>query len=145
MSLIRLLIADTELPWTVGFALPGVADVSLRADFESARRDLLTWSPNLLVTNLRLGAHNGLHLVYLATVTDCATRAIVFSLHDDRSLIREAQGIGAFFEPPDRIVAALPAYISAELPVRDRRSPAQYDRRDSFPGGRRLADAAAIG
>jgi DNA-binding NarL/FixJ family response regulator len=110
--------------------------------FTEARHRLMSDPPALLVTNLRLGAYNGLHLVYLVTANRYPTRTIVYSTHQDLPLIEEAQSIGAFYETSVRLVNALPAYLHAKLPQKDRRSPARIDRRQMFRGGRRAADVA---
>lgn len=116
----------------------GLIDVC--GDFTEARHRLMQVPPQLLVTNLRLGAYNGLHLVYLVAANKYPTRTVVYSSHQDLPLIEEAQSIGAFFEPAQRLAQALPGYIHAALPPRDRRSPTQRDRRRIFRGGRRAAD-----
>jgi DNA-binding NtrC family response regulator len=121
-----------------------LADVSGCADFPTARRKLIEKTPQLLVTNLRLGAYNGLHLVHLAAIRNGATRSIVYSKFPDLPLIEEAQRIGAFFERPERLTTALPSYLTSRLPARDRRSPAQVDRRRAFRGGRRLSDVQCL-
>jgi hypothetical protein len=94
-------------------------------------------SPEFLVTNIRLGANNGLHLVHLASG---ATRCIVYMEPEDPFLLREAQRLGAFVEAPRRLAFSLRAYLSAELPARDRRDPLRVDRRTVARGGRRAAD-----
>jgi DNA-binding NtrC family response regulator len=121
-----------------------LAEVSACEDFPTARKRLVAQAPQLLVTNLRLGAYNGLHLVHLATIHDGATRSIVYSKFPDLPLIKEAQRIGAFFELPERLTTALPSYLTGPLPAHDRRSPAQVDRRQAFRGGRRLSDVKDV-
>jgi hypothetical protein len=141
----RVLLVDTEPLWpNAATAFGRVAELAACNDFESARHQLLTAGPDFLVTNLRLGAYNGLHLVYLATLSDHGIRAIVYSRHADLSLIREAQGVGAFFESPRRLALTLPGYLIGELPPHDRRLPERYDRRRASRGGRRLADVALM-
>jgi DNA-binding NtrC family response regulator len=120
----------------------GSLGVEICGDFTEARHRLMQNPPPLLVTNLRLGAYNGLHLVYLVAANKYPTRTVVYSSHQDLPLIEEAQSIGAFFEPAHRLVQALPGYIHANLPARDRRSPTERDRRKLFRGGRRSADIA---
>jgi DNA-binding NtrC family response regulator len=117
-----------------------IAEVEFTSEFAVARKRLLQSPPDILATNLRLGAYNGLHLVYLARTTTPKSRAIVYSSYLDLPLIEEAQSIGAFFEPLQRLQFALPAYVRALLPARDRRSPLVIDRRKLFRGGRRSAD-----
>jgi hypothetical protein len=114
-----------------------VADVDVCADFASAHEALLHDPPDFLVTNIRLGANNGLHLVHLASG---ATRCIVYMDPEDPFLLREAQRLGAFVEPLRRLPFSLRAYMRAELPARDRRDPLRVDRRIVPRGGRRAAD-----
>jgi CheY-like chemotaxis protein len=109
-------------------------------DFPSARERLLEQSFDLLVTNVRLRAYNGLHLVYLLKATSAPTRALVYGSLPETFLAREAQRAGAFYEWSSRALYSLPAYISARLPAYDRRDPATPDRRASYRGGRRRSD-----
>ena len=117
-----------------------IAEIEFAAEFSAARRSLLQHPPDLLATNLRLGAYNGLHLVYLARTAAPRSRSLVFTGNVDLSLVEEAQSIGAFFEPQHRMSHALPSYVRTILPPRDRRSPLATDRRKFFRGGRRSAD-----
>lgn len=138
----KMLVVDSDpsmihaLRGSVGF----LADVEGCDEFLAARESLLRDAPDFLITNLRLGEYNGLHLIYLALGNGRATRSICFSEYVDLPLIHEAQGIGAFFEPPTRIATTLPSYVRAQLPARDRRIPRQFDRRREFRGGRRSGD-----
>jgi len=115
-----------------------VADVDACSEFQDARDRLLSKAPDLLVTNLRLRAYNGLHLVHLAT--GMPTRCVVYAEFHDLALAREVQAAGAFYERAKRLLRALPAYVHAGLPPRDRRSPAGLDRRQILRGGRRRTD-----
>lgn len=65
--------------------------------FESAKRALATETPDLLVTDVRLGAFNGLQLVVLAKVDHPEMRAIVLTGYDDPVLREEAAATGAAF------------------------------------------------
>ena len=100
--------------------------------------------PDFLVTPLRLGAYNGLHLIYLAKANRQVTRSICYSIFTDLPLIKEAQEIGAFYEAPARVPFALLSYLRTVLPPRDRRQPREGDRRKEFRGGRRSADVAVV-
>jgi hypothetical protein len=132
--------SDPSMVQTLRSGVGFVADVEGCAEFLPARESLLRDPPDFLVTNLRLGAYNGLHLVYLALGTGHVTRSICFSTFVDLPLIHEAQSLGAFFEPPERIPHTLASYLRAPLPARDRRIPRQFDRRREFRGGRRAGD-----
>jgi hypothetical protein len=108
-------------------ALGPIADVEVCSEFRIARARLLANPPDLLVTNLRLEAYNGLHLVHLAAGT--RTRCIAYAIHDDLVLAREV-----------RLSLTLPSYVNATLPRHDRRDPTVLERRLTFRGGRRSTD-----
>ena len=110
------------------------------AAFDSARSRLSGFVYDLLVTNLRLHEYNGLHLVYLVKDINVATNAIVYSEDEDLPLAMDAQRAGAFFELTRRMLIVLPVYVGSELPLRDRRDPARFDRRRTARGGRRAWD-----
>src|SRR5437870_1789141 len=112
-----------------------IAQVDGHADFSMARERLFAASFDFLVTNLRLGAYNGLHLVYLAAANGSSARSIVYSDHLDLGLAREAQRAGAFYETRDCLAVTLTAYLRGTLPERDRRNLAIRDRRASLRSG----------
>ena len=139
----RVVLVDSNpLQWRWLQGTDPDLDAAVYDDFVPAREALLNDPPDFLITNLRLGAYNGLHLVYLALASNPQTRAITYGSMADLSLIREAQEIGAFFESPERVTHALLSYLHAPLPMRDRRAPKDIDRRSEYRGGRRLADLA---
>ena len=94
----------------------------------------------LVVANLRLGAFNGLHLVYLATTLGACVRSIVYTDPHDVAAAREVQRAGAFYETRERLPAVLEGYLGALLPSADRRDSCLSDRRGIFRGGRRCWD-----
>ena len=115
-----------------------LADVEVISKFAAARARLLSSKPpDLLVTNLRLQAYNGLHLVHMATPQ---TRCVVYSTYDDLVLAREVQAAGAFYERSNQVSRALAAYVHAMLPAHDRRNLTSVDRRQTPRGGRRCTD-----
>jgi hypothetical protein len=122
-----------------------ISKATICGDFLSARSQLLSAAPDILVTNLRLGEYNGLHLVLLATSDRGVTRSVVYSDRPDAYLIREAQNLGGFFERTERLPYALPGYVHFALPEKDRREASRYDRRAAFRGGRRGADVTISG
>jgi len=125
-------------------ALMLVASVEACPDFAGARTRLLTDDYDFLVTNLRLRAFNGVHLVYLAKSSGVTTRSIVYTERREAALAREAQAAGAFYELRDRLPYVICSYVKATLPSADRRDPAQRDRRQMFRGGRRSTDVSAL-
>ena len=142
----RILLVDPDVEWleAIRLVLSHVVDVDACVDFAAARVLLFETRPEFLVTNVRLGPYNGLHLVQLATVAGLDTRCIVYDERIDLWLAREAQAAGAFFEPRYRLQYALRSYFSGRLPRRDRRDPARLDRRGVFRGGRRATDLTVV-
>jgi two-component system response regulator PilR (NtrC family) len=65
--------------------------------FEAARRLLRTQWYDLLITELRLAAYNGLHLVFHSRVLNPAATAIVLSPTPDVSIESETRRLGAHF------------------------------------------------
>jgi hypothetical protein len=119
-----------------------VVDLTTCTRFWKARQQLLTTHPALLISNIRLGPHNGLHLAHLAAFAGLETRCVVYDEPADLHLIREAQRIGAFYERTSRLAFAIPSYLRTSLPDRDRRYAESVDRRGLFRGGRRTSDVA---
>jgi DNA-binding NtrC family response regulator len=109
-------------------------------NFAGARTRLLVSPPDLLVTNSRLGAYNGLHLAHIAKTVASPTRVVVYGDTDHAAVARESRIAGAFYVSGQQIAAALPAYVDAKLPPRDRREVSYIDRRQLFRGGRRASD-----
>lgn len=65
--------------------------------FEDAKREIATLRPDILITDVRLGAFNGLQLALLARDVRSDVRVVVFSGFDDPVLKEEARRIGASF------------------------------------------------
>lgn len=115
-------------------------EVTACTEFRDARHCLLSTSPALLISHIRLGAYNGLHLAHLAVHAQLETRCIFYDEAIDIHLASEAQRIGAFYETTSRLRFALPAYLRGALPERDRRDARHLERRGLFRGGRRSTD-----
>jgi DNA-binding NtrC family response regulator len=135
-----ILLVEPSATWRTLLAtgLPGQMDEHDR--FETARQSLGLVQYDLIVANMRLGAYNGLHLVYLARVLGSSVPAIVYDEHPNVALAREVQRAGALFELKHRLPITLPTYVGAALPTSDRRNPAVPDRRVISRGGRRRWD-----
>jgi PleD family two-component response regulator len=138
---ILLVDPDTDSLRAAQRALRFLADVEVSSTFAAARARIVSNPPDLLVTNLRLRAYNGLHLVHTATAR---TRCIVYSNHDDLVLAREVQAAGAFYERSKRLPRVLAAYVRALLPPHDRRNLTMPDRRQLARGGRRCTDLEGV-
>ena len=65
--------------------------------FADAKALLVSNPPDILVTGLRLGEYNGLHLVLRGKAARPQLAAVVMSDIDDRVLAREAENLGATF------------------------------------------------
>jgi DNA-binding NtrC family response regulator len=65
--------------------------------FGDAKHQLALSPPDLLLTDVRLGAFNGLQLVIFAKAQRPETVAIVISAFDDSTLRREAEQAGALY------------------------------------------------
>jgi len=143
----RVLVVDVAPDVAAGlkWAIQPHAAVTLASSFADARTQLAARSWDLVVTNLRLGAYNGLHLVYLAAAAQPKARAIVYATQDDVALAGDVRALGAFFELRERLVHTLSRYVHSVLPPRDRREAARPDRRKTFRGGRRAADVRPAG
>jgi DNA-binding NtrC family response regulator len=123
--------------------LAQTAEVVAVSSFPDARLILRECRPDLLVTNLRLAAYNGLHLVAVAAP---GTPSVVYSTAGfDRVLALEAQRQPAFYESDAHLPTALPAYVNAlvptrVLPARDRRDVTASDGRAKSRESRRTSD-----
>jgi DNA-binding NtrC family response regulator len=122
-------------------AVREIAHIDGDSDFRSARTHLFSKRYDWLVTNIRLNAYNGLHLVHLAETARLPMRFLVYADRRDLVLAREAQQAGAFYESRDRVQRALAAYLRGALPPQDRRNPAMPTRHSVFRGGRRSTDS----
>jgi DNA-binding response OmpR family regulator len=89
--------------------------------FPEARRLLIDWQPDVLVTAVRLREHNGLHLAVVARSSSVLTKAIVLG-YADPVLQAEAHQVGAVYlvDPSaDEIIAT----VESALHRRERRWP----------------------
>jgi len=107
---------DVRRRLTLQRALSPVADVTACGDFQTARQHVLAMPPDLLITNLRLHAYNGLHLVAL---TGAPMRTIVCMDPPDPALTRAAQAAGALVETPQQVAAIAVSQIGAGLSSRE--------------------------
>jgi len=130
-----------ELQRTAQDVLQSVANIDVCSTFSDAYARLMTNPPDLLVTGIRLHAHNGLHLVYVAAERAPATRCVVCLFDEDMSLAREVEAAGAFLLRAPWFAVTLKSLATTTLPRRDRRTSATADRRQAPRGGRRITDS----
>ena len=87
--------------------------------FASARLRLVRWRPTVLVTEIRLGDHNGLHLAHIASWMRRQMILIVTSSYRDLVLTRDAEALGAtFIQKPFTPAGLLATLYRAEPPQR---------------------------
>jgi hypothetical protein len=139
----RVLIVEPEatLRQQLRTAAETISAVDAEAGVPTARQRLLTIPYSWLVTNIRLHAYNGLHLAYLAKMSQAPIRILVYGDRGDLLLAREAQQLGGFYEPSLSVANVLSRLLTSVLPPADRRDAAGGDRRQLFRGGRRTSDA----
>jgi len=116
------------------------AEVDIAGSFGDARAYLDAAPYDLLVTYLRLGEYNGIHLAYMVRLAGGSTHVLVHADARDVGSARDIQRSGALYEQTERLPVVLPAYIGATLPSVDRREPLRFDRRHVARGGRRACD-----
>src|SRR5260221_12360159 len=98
-------VADTIMD-----SIRPMAQVYHHLDFPSARRRLGAMRFDFVISNLRLGAFNGLHLTYAANA-HTPTRCIVYTDAREPALAQDVRRAGAFSEVTDRLPGTLPAYL----------------------------------
>ena len=97
---VRLLVVDADrnrLRATEEILLSAGYLVTCASSFDEAKRGLLFAPPDLLVTDVRLGAYNGVHLVFRARTDYPSMPAVVMDVHHDRVLESEAKKAGAVY------------------------------------------------
>jgi len=95
-----VLLVDTRCATLrrLGDGLHRVGHTVIEADsFFAAKHSLATHHPAVIVTNVRLGAFNGLHLVHLARAVRPDLCAIVIDSTADALLQDEADRVGATY------------------------------------------------
>jgi DNA-binding NarL/FixJ family response regulator len=140
MHTVLLVEPDDFTRDTLRDAMSPLAFVECHRSFETARARLRVATFDFMVTNLRLGAYNGLHLVYTGASGPESPKAVVYSDKFDASVAREVQRAGAFYETSSYLPITLAAYLTASLPTRDRRDPAIYQPGALLPSGQRSSD-----
>lgn len=131
--------SSIELQRTVQAVLRSLTTVHCCSTFEDACSRLISSPPDLLITGVRLHAHNGIHLVYLAARSP-RTRSIVYLASGDWGLAREVEAARAFAVREPWLAITIESLVRATLSPRDRRDALTLDRRRHRLGGRRYTD-----
>lgn len=90
-------------------------DVVGISEFGEAKRLLLQNPPDVLITDVRLGAFNGMQLVVLTKLEHPEMVAIVLTGYDDRVLREEAVRAGAHYMVKPVTAGELVDFIAAAL------------------------------
>jgi len=93
-------------------------DVVAAFGFNEAVRTLADYSPDLMISDLRLGAFNGLHLVIRSHIAHPSLRTIVIDRREDAVLQLDAERVGALYlvEPvPEQELLALVNRMRGEV------------------------------
>jgi DNA-binding response OmpR family regulator len=97
----QVLLVRPALDQDVPLLMTGLAsrqcDVSVVTEFHEARECVTTHPPDLLITDLKLHAYNGLHLVLIARRRSDKTFPVVLADRADELLRAEAESLGALF------------------------------------------------
>jgi DNA-binding response OmpR family regulator len=114
-------------------------DVIPALGFKEAVRALVDHRPDLLISEVRLGAFNGMHLVIRCRITHPAMRTIVLDRAYDSALEVDAQRLGAVYlvEPVDDV--ELLAHVSQ---MRAEITPQRRWPRKQLAGGSLVAQVA---
>jgi DNA-binding NtrC family response regulator len=116
---VRVLLVDANRDSGTEQVLKSAGHLVTRAfGFEEAKRWLQFSPPDLLMTDVRLGAYNGLHLVLRARAQHPEMPAIVVDADHDPVLEREAGEAGAtYVAKPFEAGSLVPiAMVNAERP-----------------------------
>jgi two-component system C4-dicarboxylate transport response regulator DctD len=104
---------------TTGLELSGYS-VTAFDRFEDAKKHLAAVVPDVLITDVRLGGSNGLHLVVMSKLRHPEMVAVVMTGYDDVVLRKDAEAAGAHYVVKPILVADLVDLIAA-TPVTETR------------------------
>jgi DNA-binding NtrC family response regulator len=89
--------------------------------FEDAKKHLASAVPDALITDVRLGGSNGLHLVVMSKLKHPEMVAVVMTGYDDVVLKKDAEAVGAHYVVKPVLVADLVDMIASTDPVTEPR------------------------
>jgi DNA-binding NtrC family response regulator len=89
------------------------------ANYDEGKRALERCIPDIVIADIRLGARNGLQLIWHATQRHPHVRAIAITGFDDLDLRREAGKMGAMFVTKPFTPSALQAVVEQSINMND--------------------------
>ena len=101
---------------TIGLELSGYMVTAFNR-FEDAKKHLAAVVPDALITDVRLGGSNGLHLVVMSKLRHPEMVAVVMTGFDDVVLKKDAEAAGAHYVVKPILVADLVDLLGATAPV----------------------------
>ena len=113
----RVLIVDSDparqrqLAEAIGTA--GIVETV--ADFQTARGRLVSYSPDFLIANLRLGEYNGLHLVYSAASARIPVRSFIFTEKDEPGFAADVEASGATYQSFRSLRTTIAAHLMTDF------------------------------
>ena len=105
---------------TTGLEQAG-CDVTAFNRFEDAKKHLSAATPDILITDVRLGGSNGLHLVVMSKLTHPEMVAVVMTGYDDVVLKKDAEAAGAHYVVKPIFISELIDLLAAASSVSGRR------------------------
>lgn len=85
--------------------------------FDDAKRHLANASPDILITDVRLGGSNGLHLVVMSKLRHPDMTAVVMTGYDDIVLKKDAEAAGAHYVVKPLLATDLVDIVATHDPV----------------------------
>jgi DNA-binding NtrC family response regulator len=108
---------DAKVTTRLAAKLKSAAKVSTATTFEQAKTLLAATPPAVLITGVRLGEYNGLHLIIRSRIDHPTTAAILISDRLDPDLEQEAGRYGAacvsYPDGDDKLLSLVAAALSA--------------------------------
>ena len=88
--------------------------------FDEAKRYLAATTPDILLTDVRLGGSNGLHLVVMSKLRHPEMTAVVMTGFDDIVLKKDAEAAGALYVVKPILVSELIELMAPQAPAVER-------------------------
>lgn len=89
--------------------------------FDDAKKYLASATPDILITDVRLGGSNGLHLVVMSKLRHPGMTAVVMTGYDDVVLKKDAEAAGAHYVLKPVLISDLLGLLNLSLPHVERR------------------------
>jgi two-component system nitrogen regulation response regulator GlnG len=88
--------------------------------FDDAKKYLASAAPDILISDVRLGGSNGLHLIVMSKLRHPEMTAVVMTGYDDVVLKKDAEAAGAHYVVKPILIADLLDLLGLSQPVVER-------------------------